>query len=84
MRLALERPLKDPVEFFGAQWNWWWVQPHFLVAVTLNQSSGIAWIGFQVQHPGGVRIIYGVVFNDLVIRQADDGFGSVSTRFTGL
>jgi hypothetical protein len=47
-------------------------EPDVAVAVALDQRPGVAGIALPVQHAGGARIGFGILFDLLVRRQADD------------
>src|SRR5690554_1735618 len=72
MRSACIRQIVDIVHLFGRQWYWGWIQPNLTISVALYQSTGIAWIRFQMQYARGVRIEYGISDHFLIGWQSNE------------
>ena len=80
VRLAIHRVrnacvglLISGIEFAGGQRDRRRVEPQFAVAVALHERAGIARIGFEVQHAGGVGVQHRIILHLLIGRQPDHG-----------
>ncbi len=72
MRFARIRQVIDVIHFFGGERNRRRIEPHFAVAMTLNQGPRIARVGLQMQHSRSVCIKHRIFYHFFVRRQAHD------------
>ena len=77
---AIGQPI-DTVHFLGGQGDGRGIQPKFAVAMPLHECAGIAGVGFQVQHAGGMGVKHRVGFDLREGRQANDAV--IAVYFSG-
>jgi len=73
VRRACVGQVVDRIHVGRGQRNWRWIQPYIALAVCLAHRARIAGVRFEMEYARGVGIKRRVVFNLIVIRQADHG-----------
>src|SRR6185312_16462718 len=60
VRLTPVGPLVYPIHLPRRERNGWRVEPDVQVPMALHQRTSVAWVGFQMQDAGSMRVQHGV------------------------